>query len=242
MKTIRLKISAFLWILLSLTTASDPLFADPAWWTQPTTSIWSAGAVNTENNAAINLGQLKHVTTQAKAYLDQALAPLGAGPDVNALFPFTQDDNYAPANIGQLKNVSSKFYARLFQLGFDVRSGLVTNGVDNAIFSAQTPPWMPWDITAPATENAAIANIGQLKLVFSFDIATWASADANANGIPDWLEAYAATLPSGQDVNGDGLSDTYQLLTGSDPASTASAVSGNNATGLMVYQPLSGGL
>jgi hypothetical protein len=214
--------------------------ADPGWWSQPTTGIWSDGPVNVENRAAVNLGQLKHVNTQSARYLDEVLAPLGAGREIDALLAFNQEDNFSPANVGQLKHLSSKFYARLHSLGFDVRPGLIGNGAPSELFDTQTAPWMPWDPAAPAVENAGAINIGQMKLVYSFDVSAWASADTNTNSIPDWLEDYAGSLPAGMDSDGDGLSDEYELMSGSNSEDAPEETSAALPTGLVIYQPAVG--
>jgi hypothetical protein len=40
--------------------------AEPSWWS----GIWAAGRVNADNDAPINVGQLKHVASRALAWLE----------------------------------------------------------------------------------------------------------------------------------------------------------------------------
>ncbi len=144
--------------------------ADPGWWSDPGTKILVEGSYDANDHAPANIGQLKHVASMAKAYLDAELVTVGgAGAAVEALFPFSQSDNYAPVNVGQLKNVAKPFYDRFNEVGYAVRDGLIANGFPESELGT-VPPVYPWDPNAPAAENDAPVNIGQLKMVFSFDL------------------------------------------------------------------------
>ncbi len=127
-------------IFLSLWLGMPPAYAaPPAWWADPATKIWETAepAGDKEHFAPVNIGQLKHIAKQAKAHLDLAVADVlpgyfgeGSGAEIAALVAgFDGTDNFAPANVGQLKAVAKVFYDRLHELGYDVRTFLVSRGV-----------------------------------------------------------------------------------------------------------------
>lgn len=149
---------------------------NPAWWTASGTSILTPGG-SQANYAPANLGQLKYVAKRAKAYLDTKL-PANAqktavetllasfGPDNGTAYtPAELAANYAPANIGQLKAVAKPFYDWLISGGYDSRAQLIARGLPNTWTSDY-----PWASSTPPAENYVPANLGQLKMVFSFDL------------------------------------------------------------------------
>jgi hypothetical protein len=153
--------------------------ASPDWWNDPATRIIDPESV-ADNYAPANLGQLKHVARQAKAYFDARLlggsgtaVPILVDGFVSGTTPDEIEANYAPLNIGQLKAVAKPFYDRLLELGYDTKAHLIAHGYP--------PDWAwdyPWNPGTPASENYAPANLGQLKLVFSFEI----TADSRGSG------------------------------------------------------------
>jgi hypothetical protein len=204
--------------------ASDTLPSHyPVWWynTQaPSLSIAtpaSALAMH-DNYSVINVGQLKWVASRAKAYLDEHLQPVGGSKiDLSKLFPpmpaSTSPDyaeaikqNYQPANIGQLKAVAQVFYDRLNQTGYDTWGYLRSRGFPESWQYAQ--PWAP-PTSETINANYALANLGQLKLAFGFDLtgvvpreldSTW--VDSNKNGINDaWETSHGSgSNPAGSDA------------------------------------------
>lgn len=149
----------------------------PDWWSQY--GVLQSGQGG-DNYSPVNVGQLKHIATRAKAYFDAEL-PGGAGSAVNSLVASfgsgPHPENFAPANVGQLKAVASVFYQRLHdEFGFSVAGGLIHWGADASSIS-QGAPIVPWSEGAGAG-NWHPANIGQVKLVFSFDL--WFLATAQA--------------------------------------------------------------
>jgi YD repeat-containing protein len=149
---------------------------NPTWWTASGTSILTPGG-SAANYAPANLGQLKYVAKRAKAYLDTKL-PANAqktavetllasfGPDNGTAYtPGELAANYAPANIGQLKAVAKPFYDWLISAGYDSRAQLIARGMPNTWTSNY-----PWSSSTPPAENYVPANLGQLKMVFSFDL------------------------------------------------------------------------
>lgn len=157
----------------------------PAWWTAPPTQIWDG--VSTDHFAPLNIGQLKHVATQAKAYLEAQLGPIdwsaAYAPNPNP-FPFSPSgDNFAPANVGQLKAVSVGFYRVLAEQGYPVRQSLLFQGAAPADISVYNGFDVPWN--AFTFGNRAPANLGQLKLVFSFAVSPDGSSAFDLSGITD---------------------------------------------------------
>jgi alpha-tubulin suppressor-like RCC1 family protein len=176
--------------------------AAPNWWSQR--GVLNPNA-SPDDYAWANQGQLKNIATAAVAEFDEHL-PGGAGDTLHSLVngwnqPNAQRNDFAPVNLGQLKNAVRSFYDRLIAIGY-----------------ADTYPWTG----APnPPDDFAIANIGQVKNLFSFDLlATDIVHDSDQNGLPDWWEKYyfgnTGVDPNG-DVDGDGRSNFEEFLHGTDP-------------------------
>lgn len=162
----------------------------PAWWQKR--GILNGAAP--DDFAAINQGQLKNLVVAAVMEL-QASLPGGAGRELLATVaqwtsPSASTDDYSAVNTGQLKELGRQLYDRLIAAGY-----------------ANAYPW------AGIPDYYAMANIGQAKNLFSFDL----SIDTNSNGLPDWWEtAYfgpAGSSPSAVAPLGNGLTvfQCYQL-------------------------------
>jgi len=224
MKRIAIVVSA---VLIAVSAyAVDP----PVWWSGSNTRIIQENGE--ENNyAPANLGQLKHVAKQAKAHLDATFAGGGggAGSAVNALVDSFEPragqsysqaeidqflkENYAPINLGQLKAVAKPFYDRLLAAGYDTKANLIARG-----YPANWAYDYPWNPSTPTSENYAPANIGQLKLVFSFDAS---GLDSDTDSLPDaWEYANFGDLnqePDG-DFDGDRIPNIFEYAKGTDPS------------------------
>ena len=93
-----------------------------------------------------------------------AWLPDGVGSEVKTLIaswtapeaPGVVRDDFAAVNLGQLKAVAQPFYDQLMAAGFATQ--------------------YPWSNSATPADNQAVANLGQLKNLFSFDVAL--SSDA----------------------------------------------------------------
>lgn len=208
------KFTAFLCLIGLIATAHA---ADPVWWTNSTTHVIdpSADHSTSANYAPANLGQLKNFATQAKTYLDNNLSG-GAGQAITTMVSgFSVDPtlNYAPANLGQLKAVARPFYDRLLSAGYDTRANLIARG-----YSSGWTSYYPWDSATPTSENYAPANLGQIKMVFSFevtDLAAGTLVDSNSNSLPDWWESTVAGGNSGGptgDWNSNGIKNVTELV------------------------------
>jgi hypothetical protein len=171
--------------------------AYPAWWferevisrTDPANAspVHPADYPPAADFTALNHGQLKQFATTAFDEL-QVHLPGGAGPAITALvqsWHVTEDDafqldakgrriplvtektsNFAPVTHGQLKEVAHYFFDRL----------------QAELYYPADQPY-PWDAAgARSPADHAVANLGQAKNLFQFDLTT----DTIGDGIPDW--------------------------------------------------------
>ncbi len=183
-----LYLSAAVLLISVFTTLAQP----PTWWQ-------AKGAIDpnaAENNQALaNIGQAKHMATQAETALSEILTN-GSGIDLSTRIP-AKPANPDPAwfedqkkllNLGQLKHLSQPFYVRLNQISPAwVESQLQQNGLTtlgtNYHQDTHTGYFYPWNPATPVSENLKPANIGQLKLIFSLRF----NQDTDNNGQPDGL-------------------------------------------------------
>lgn len=203
----------------------------PLWWTDR--NVIDPDAIE-NNHAVASLGQAKWMTSQCYAELDSSLADgldfslasIVPNPPANPDAEWYENQKKA-LNIGQLKHLSSKFYTQLNELAPQwVKTQMEMNGI----------PWEeeqihPWNIATPVAENYALANIGQLKSVFSLKFKT----DSDSDGLSD-LEEYIfinsntddeydnltdlteiPSIGSGSDTDGDGLTDAQEIARNTDP-------------------------
>lgn len=189
----------------------------PTWWS--TRGVLTTNAPN--DFAAVNAGQAKHMARRAFDEM-QAVLRGGAGATLsNAVFALTTSNAYAPVTVGQLKELARPFYDRLVALNFATG--------------------YPWSATTTDDADRAMANIGQLKQLFSFDFADSdgdglsdaeelsiygtnpALADTDSDGLSDGLEVLLGLNPLSTDTDGDGLSDGVEYANGGEPGSRAVA-------------------
>jgi hypothetical protein len=153
------------WLLLAAPVPTGKPAAYPGWWFERdvlprldsgvTNPAWPGDYPAADDYVLVNQGQVKHIASQAYAELNVRLTN-GAGTNLTALINgFTTNNNYDLANVGQLKAVAKPFYDRLIEAGY-------TNSY-------------PW---STGTDDYVIANIGQVKNVFSFDLTTFAAPSA----------------------------------------------------------------
>lgn len=226
--------------LNGITLATSPIPPDkptsyPAWWFErdvikrvnPANTVphWAnLDYPNPDDYAVANLGQLKQVAAQAAAELNAHL-PGGAGADINALVGAWSvaggnRDDYHVLNLGQLKAVAKPFYDRLIAVRF-----------------TKTYPWA----SGSPSDDWAAANLGQVKSLFSFDVA---KSTLNTR-LPDWwisawrLGSVTDASIAISDPDGDNISNLDEFLNGTDPTdyyngqpTVLTLVSGADQTGL----------
>jgi hypothetical protein len=191
--------------------ATQPAY--PIWWTDTGngTNITLANAT-VNNFAPVNIGQFKNVATKARVYLDNQLASVGgAGPYVDSIvdgFTHNTTSAFAPVDLGQLKAVAQPFYDRLTAVEYNT-----TLNLQNHTYPTSWNSTYAWSSNATSATNHMVVNIGQVKLVFSFDLSSYTiptNLDANGDGVPDATklsEGLSPFAPSG-DSDGDGYPDS----------------------------------
>lgn len=161
----------------------------PQWW--ETRGVLT-DATPTNDYAPANAGQLKHMAWQAYYELQTGVTNGACDAVSNRVSELEPGGDFSPVNIGQLKYVAQPFYAMLIAAG-----------------STGDYPWAG----APATNDYAPANVGQLKNTFSFEAPEW----------PDYL----LILPPDITISCDedrgpsvtGQATAYDMRTNTPPAS-----------------------
>lgn len=210
--------------VVSLLAPLSLLAQAPAWW--QAYDILVSGATP-DDFAVVNQGQVKNIAKQA--YLEMELRfPAGAGLEIESIVngwttaiaapaaPSDRTDDFAAANQGQVKSLAKAFYDRLYDIGVRRSSG-------------QRYPWL--DIATDIPDNYALANVGQLKFAFSFEVPiqrpTADFVDLDTDGLDDsWENWYFGNLASTADEesDGDAISNLTEYVLDFDPKSPAELV------------------
>jgi len=176
----------------------------PSWWLER--QVIDTNLVSADY-APANQGQAKHVAHRAWLEFEQKLG--GAGSVASDLVSrFTVADNDRSINLGQLKTMAAPFYDRLSALEFT-----------QAWPANMTVGPYPWSGSITPANDSAIANIGQLKYLFSFDLFSVA-LDSDGDGLPDWWENgfFGALTQDGDgDFDGDGIINRFEQAFATDP-------------------------
>ena len=215
-------------LLLMLAIAA---FAVPPLW-------WSAGdppVINTaaaaDNEGIANIGQAKHMANAALETVRDVLpdvaiqieADLTTG--TNPILDFTipapktaawKDKQKSLLLIGQLKAISAPFYTRL---NAAAPAWLTAQRTANGSHYANSI--FPWTTTTSDDDNKAIANIGQLKSVFSLHF----TQDSDSDGLSDLQEMADLYIIAGalnlsltsNDTDDDGVSNLDEVADGTNP-------------------------
>jgi len=150
--TLRLRslVPYFIAAVLSIPPASR---ADVPYWWQ---SRHVLNANQADDYALVNQGQAKQIATAAAAEF-QALGLSGSYQSMVARWKTrtSRTDDYAPINLGQLKAMAAPFYDSLYKRAYLTGSN-----------------HYPWVASPNPANDYALANIGQVKNVFSFNALT----------------------------------------------------------------------
>ncbi len=238
--------------------------AYPAWWfeqdviprTSPTivSPRWPNDYPAADDFAVANIGQLKHMAIKARNEFVTRFGEAGPGLAITTLVdgwsrPVAASeparDDFAAVNQGQAKAVSALFYDRLYDF---VYGGPPLAGGHK----------YPWDASATAADAYAVANLGQLKWLFSFDprlVPTdsdgdgmgniWevingldprnpadAELDGDGDGLSNAQEFNLHTTPFAADTDGDGMPEKWEVDHGFDPRAPADALADANLNGV----------
>lgn len=230
----------FLIVALVVSTLGVQAGTQPAWWSAPGTNVLQAG-VAADNYSVANVGQLKFFAWQANAYLDAVLPgrsgaeidTLVAGfePKANPPVPYSATQlaeikriNYGPVTFRHLRNVAKIFYDRLKAAGYNTKDSLKNFG-----YPAEWTSDYPYGAASPNSADYSPVTIGQLKMVFSFNVNGVSAGDTDGDGLSDAWEVaqFGSTGPgSNDDTDNDGLTNAAEQAAGSSASNPDSDFDG----------------
>ena len=202
------------------------LSTQPSWWAD-----YSLVDGSTRQDTAVAThGQAKHAVQKAYQYLEVELSEIGgAGLAVTTLYttyctsaPTDAANDRLPLSIGQLKYLAKPFYDHLNSAAADF---------DTSAMNPASTDIYPWTVEQSDDADRALATLGQLKFVFSFDLSLWLSPadDTDRDNILDtWEQAIIDADPEDvistiadvqpeDDYDADGLNNQNEFLQGSNP-------------------------
>lgn len=196
---------------------------DPDWWSERQVT----NALQPNDYAAANVGQAKHILTNAIAELNEKFSPNGGATFSLSSFIDTEAEanDYAVLNRGQIKFIAKRLYDRLNELQWFTGSY-----------------YYPWTQTTTDDNDYAAVNIGQLKNIFNLDFEEKA-ADTDSDGLYDFWEMNTVgnltTLQSANhDNDSDGVSniEEYNLRTQPTTANNSASTSQISLTVISTFE------
>ncbi|MDX2109329.1 MAG: hypothetical protein SFY80_03715 [Verrucomicrobiota bacterium] len=112
---------------------------------------------------------------------------------------------FAVLNLGQLKRVAKPYYKWLNSIGYNVQGKIASLGGVSYQDSAAPYYVYPWNPATPLDVNKSFATLGQLKLVFAFDLSD-GYLDTDHDGIKNTLDADPLNAAINQPIS---ISITY---------------------------------
>ena len=179
-----------------------------------------------QNYSPANLGQLKNFATAANTYLQDWLgsdsnttiqSDLSAINSTVAGFSTNATLNYEPANLGQVKNIAKPIYDLLNAIGYNTTAQINYLLYGNVSSTTWTYSY-PWNPSTAYSVNYEPVNLGQLKLVFSFDLSnSLFTGGGSANYIEQFDESMLGGNPNSlgsgtPDTDGTGGNDGVDVL------------------------------
>ncbi|MFD2256891.1 hypothetical protein ACFSSA_09400 [Luteolibacter algae] len=211
-------------LLLMLAALASP----PLWWSDPSNPVSTVDPPN--NKGPANIGQAKHMAKAALDALAQVLPTTAAAIESDLVGPgkpipswappanqTERDKNHAPLLIGQLKAIADPFYTHLHNAA---PAWLDKQLADNGTKDNSTPEnCFPWTSAPTDDSNRGVANIGQLKAVFSLRFEYF--LDSDNDGLHDgWETFYFGNLTTADPYaigQPDGLSNKEKSNLGLNP-------------------------
>jgi len=205
-------------ILLFLVLAA--LAAPPLWWGDPASPVINSNPAN--NHGPANIGQAKHMAKSALDALRPILPTVAAAIEADLVGPgkpipsweppanqAEKDKNHAPLLIGPLKAIADPFYRHLHTAA---PAWLEQQLYGNLTKDTANPEnFFPWTNGLNDDNNKAVANIGQLKAVFSLRFDTllpdFTNEDSDGDGLTFEQEIALGSNPNKKDTDDDGLKD-----------------------------------
>lgn len=197
----------------------------PDWWferdvirrvtpgaTQPQ---WPTDYRAADDFAVANQGQVKHIAQQAYAELFDHGLVAESGPLAAMIAGWTASshpdrDDFRAINLGQLKYLAKPFYDQLDAIDYSGRP----------LSAGRT---YPWDDSTTPVDDYAVANIGQVKHLFSFNVLPYSLvADSDGDGVVNGWERTHGLDPFdpadlGADEDGDGWNALMEYFLGQNP-------------------------
>jgi len=168
----------------------------PQWWLD-------RGVFDTNHPAhdfyPVNQGQVKWMCTQAYTEFQEKLPGKQNTNILEQIDAFPPGNNFRPSSMGMLKNSALLFYERLIEEGYAVD--------------------LPW--SGKTAKNYALANRGQMKNLFRFDLDAF---DSDGDGLPNWWEQKYGLSNAEEDPDHDGLNNLREYQVGSNPFEETSLV------------------